>query len=147
MTGAASPAVNHSSTVPSYVPGMDETQTLAARALRELLDDPDRDDWDELLAPPHIDGMLCPVAPYPRSGEISGSRQGGLILASSNRSRSARSARMRVSSIWLAGVGRHIGPTGKVGFHAAYNGVTLEQSGFANAFIGAYLNELHLCAR
>ena len=29
---------------------MDETQTLAAQALRELLDDPDRDDWDELLA-------------------------------------------------------------------------------------------------
>ena len=29
---------------------MDETQTLAVRALRELLDDPDRNDWDELLA-------------------------------------------------------------------------------------------------
>jgi hypothetical protein len=29
---------------------MDETQTLAVRALRELLDNPDRDDWDELLA-------------------------------------------------------------------------------------------------
>jgi hypothetical protein len=29
---------------------MDETQSLALRALRELLDDPDRDDWDELLA-------------------------------------------------------------------------------------------------
>jgi hypothetical protein len=29
---------------------MDETQTLAAQALRELLDDPDRDNWDELLA-------------------------------------------------------------------------------------------------
>jgi hypothetical protein len=29
---------------------MDETQDLAARALRELLDNPDRDDWDELLA-------------------------------------------------------------------------------------------------
>jgi hypothetical protein len=29
---------------------MDETQTLAARALRELLDSPERDDWDELLA-------------------------------------------------------------------------------------------------
>jgi hypothetical protein len=28
---------------------MDETQTLAAQALRELLD-PDRDDWDELVA-------------------------------------------------------------------------------------------------
>jgi hypothetical protein len=29
---------------------MDETQTLAVRALRELLDNLDRDDWDELLA-------------------------------------------------------------------------------------------------
>jgi hypothetical protein len=29
---------------------MDETQTLAAYALRELLDNPDRNDWDELLA-------------------------------------------------------------------------------------------------
>jgi hypothetical protein len=29
---------------------MDETQTLAAQALRELLDNPDRDDRDELLA-------------------------------------------------------------------------------------------------
>jgi hypothetical protein len=26
------------------------TQTFAAQALLELLDDPDRDDWDELLA-------------------------------------------------------------------------------------------------
>src|ERR1700693_5403320 len=30
--------------------GMDETQNLAVQALRELLDNPDRDDWDELLA-------------------------------------------------------------------------------------------------
>ena len=29
---------------------MDETQTLAVLALRELLDDPDRNDWDELVA-------------------------------------------------------------------------------------------------
>jgi hypothetical protein len=29
---------------------MYETQTIAAQALSELLDDPDRDDWDELLA-------------------------------------------------------------------------------------------------
>jgi hypothetical protein len=29
---------------------MDETQTLAVQALRNLLDDPDRNDWDELLA-------------------------------------------------------------------------------------------------
>src|SRR4029077_20485625 len=43
-------AVNHSSIVPKYVRGMDETQDLAARALRDLLDDPERTDWDELLA-------------------------------------------------------------------------------------------------
>jgi hypothetical protein len=47
---ARSITVNHSSTVPQYVPGMDETQTLAVRALRELLDNPERDDWDELVA-------------------------------------------------------------------------------------------------
>jgi hypothetical protein len=29
---------------------MDVTQNLALRALRELLDNPDRNDWDELLA-------------------------------------------------------------------------------------------------
>jgi hypothetical protein len=29
---------------------MDEMQTLAVLALRELLDDPDRNDWDELVA-------------------------------------------------------------------------------------------------
>ena len=29
---------------------MYETQTIAAQALRELLNDSDRDDWDELLA-------------------------------------------------------------------------------------------------
>jgi len=28
---------------------MDETQTLAVQALRYLLDNPDRNDWDELL--------------------------------------------------------------------------------------------------
>jgi hypothetical protein len=44
-------AVNHSSTVTQYVPGMDGMQTLAAvRALRDLLDNPERDDWDELIA-------------------------------------------------------------------------------------------------
>jgi hypothetical protein len=29
---------------------MDETQDLALLALRELLDDPERNDWDDLLA-------------------------------------------------------------------------------------------------
>ena len=32
---------------------MDETQTLAVQALRELLDNPERDDWDELVAANH----------------------------------------------------------------------------------------------
>jgi hypothetical protein len=45
------PHVNHSSTGPQYVPGMDGMQTLAAvQALRDLLDNPERDDWDELIA-------------------------------------------------------------------------------------------------
>ena len=44
------PAVKHSSTMPHYVSGMDETQTLALQALRELLDNPDRDKWDKLVA-------------------------------------------------------------------------------------------------
>jgi hypothetical protein len=30
--------------------GMDETQTLALRALCELLDNPERDDWDKVVA-------------------------------------------------------------------------------------------------
>jgi hypothetical protein len=29
---------------------MDEMQALAEQALRELLDNPERDDWDDLLA-------------------------------------------------------------------------------------------------
>jgi hypothetical protein len=43
-------AVNHSSTVPQYVPGTDETRIIALRALRELLDDAGPDDWDDLVA-------------------------------------------------------------------------------------------------
>jgi hypothetical protein len=43
------PAVNHSSTAPHQIRGMNETQT-ALQALRELLDNPDRDDWDKLVA-------------------------------------------------------------------------------------------------
>jgi hypothetical protein len=50
VTTAATPVVNHSSTMPQYVPGMYETQILAARALRELLDRPDCNDCKELLA-------------------------------------------------------------------------------------------------
>jgi hypothetical protein len=36
--------------VQQYGPGMDETQDLGLRALRELFDDPERNDWDEVLA-------------------------------------------------------------------------------------------------
>ena len=36
--------------MPQYVPGMYETQILAARALRDLLNKPDRNDWNELPA-------------------------------------------------------------------------------------------------
>ena len=32
---------------------MDETQTLAVQAFRELLDNPEHDDWDELVAANH----------------------------------------------------------------------------------------------
>jgi hypothetical protein len=42
--------INHSSTAPQYVPGVDGMQTLAVLALRELLDNPGRDDWDDLVA-------------------------------------------------------------------------------------------------
>jgi hypothetical protein len=38
--------------------GMDETQTLAVQALRELLD-PDRDDWDELVAAYRASFVMC----------------------------------------------------------------------------------------
>ena len=44
------PAIKHSSTMSHYVSGMDETQTLALQALRELLDNPDRNNWDKLVA-------------------------------------------------------------------------------------------------
>jgi hypothetical protein len=50
ITGRARPSSTIRQPGRNTVPGMDETQTLAVRALRELLDDPDRDDWDELLA-------------------------------------------------------------------------------------------------
>jgi hypothetical protein len=42
---------------------MDETQILAVLALRELLDDPDRNDWDELVAANRTLIMPCPASP------------------------------------------------------------------------------------
>jgi hypothetical protein len=44
------PTVNHSSIVPYYVSGMDEIRMPALRALRELLDNDDPGDWDDLVA-------------------------------------------------------------------------------------------------
>ncbi len=46
--------------------------------------------------------------------------------------------------VWLGGKPRMIGDTGQIGFHAAYNGKTMQVSGTGNALIGAYLNELGL---
>jgi len=48
--------------------------------------------------------------------------------------------------MWLAGSPRFIGEGAHIGFHASYidrNG-TLEESGVANALVGAYLNQLGL---
>jgi len=46
--------------------------------------------------------------------------------------------------IWLAGKPRTLESNARVGFHAAYNGNTGQESGSGNAVIGAYLNELGL---
>jgi len=42
--------------------------------------------------------------------------------------------------IWLAGNPRLIGPKAHVGFHAAYDGETMEENGAANAVVGAGAN-------
>jgi hypothetical protein len=44
--------------------------------------------------------------------------------------------------IWLAGSSKFVGTNAHVGFHAAYNASTLQESGKANALIGKYLGEL-----
>jgi hypothetical protein len=46
--------------------------------------------------------------------------------------------------VGLGGKPRMIGDTGQIGFHAAYNGKTMQVSGPGNALIGAYLKELDL---
>lgn len=45
---------------------------------------------------------------------------------------------------WLAGRPRMMQPASHIGFHAAYDGKTREQSGVGNALVGAYLNRLGL---
>jgi uncharacterized protein YraI len=49
--------------------------------------------------------------------------------------------------IWLAGKPRTAEGKAAVGFHAAYNRNTGQDSGVGNALIGAYLNELGLTAK
>jgi hypothetical protein len=44
--------------------------------------------------------------------------------------------------MWLAGNSKFVGTNAHVGFHAAYNASTLQESGKANALIGKYLGEL-----
>ena len=44
--------------------------------------------------------------------------------------------------IWVAGRPRTVGDTSLIGFHAVYHATTHQQTGFANAIVGAYLREL-----
>jgi hypothetical protein len=46
--------------------------------------------------------------------------------------------------IWLAGARRYVWDTAKIGFHGAFDAVTMEGSGPGNAIVGAYLNKLGL---
>jgi ATP-dependent protease ClpP protease subunit len=43
---------------------------------------------------------------------------------------------------WLGGTSRYMAPTGRIGFHAAWNSKSGEVSGVANALVGAYLNKI-----
>jgi hypothetical protein len=45
---------------------------------------------------------------------------------------------------WLGGAFRGISVSAAVGFHAAYDASTMQESGWANALVGAYLNKLGL---
>jgi uncharacterized protein YraI len=49
--------------------------------------------------------------------------------------------------IWVAGKPRTLESNARVGFHAAYNRNTGQESGAGNALVGAYLNELGLSAK
>ena len=44
--------------------------------------------------------------------------------------------------IWLAGVPRTVGDTPQIGFHAAYDPTTRQETGVGNAVVGAYLRDL-----
>ena len=44
--------------------------------------------------------------------------------------------------IWLAGVPRTVGDTPQIGFHAAYDPTTRQETGAGNAVVGAYLRDL-----
>ncbi len=46
--------------------------------------------------------------------------------------------------IWLAGVPRTVGDYPQIGFHAAYDPTTRQESGVGNAVVGAYLRDLGL---
>jgi hypothetical protein len=45
---------------------------------------------------------------------------------------------------WLAGVKRFMGPKARVGFHAAFNKSSRQETGMGNALVGAYLTKLGL---
>src|SRR6266852_4355845 len=45
---------------------------------------------------------------------------------------------------WLGGTMRFMGPGAQIGFHAAYNSVTGEETGVGNALVGAYLTRIGL---
>jgi uncharacterized protein YraI len=49
--------------------------------------------------------------------------------------------------IWLAGKPRTLESNARVGFHAAYNRHTGQESGAGNALVGAYLNEIGLSSK
>jgi hypothetical protein len=45
---------------------------------------------------------------------------------------------------WLGGTRRFMGPQAQIGFHAAYDGESLQITSSGNALVGAYLNKLGL---
>jgi hypothetical protein len=47
-------------------------------------------------------------------------------------------------SIWLGGTRRFLTPSSKLGFHAAFNSKTGQETGEGNAILGAYLSRLGL---